>query len=207
MRIPQLIPVPLCSVGCVWRGVTIGVLMSVVGHAATAQDRWPWFGSAAFGAVHQDRHGNEQLPQNGLFLQVHGGRHFSRALAVRVDVLHSSIRRNDEVVFVSCAALSAGCPSSFSGPVRLLGIAAGLEASWIDRNILLTTSIGPGGYWLTSRPPGAREFSIGLRWTAGGGFRIAPHVFVTTGLEYYRLFTNDGAPRWMLPLVAGIELR
>jgi hypothetical protein len=67
--------------------------------------------------------------------------------------------------------------------------------------------MGPSANWLTSRPPGAREFSPGFRWAAEGGYEIVRNVFVTTGLEYHRLFTDDGSPRWLLPLVIGLDIR
>lgn len=204
----QLVPLRLSRGGRLRQAVAIGVLMGITGPAAIAQEHSPWFGGAGFGGVHQDRRGNDQLLQNGLYLQAHAGRRLARVFAARLDVLRSSInKRNDDFVFVPCPPLSAECPPTFLGPIRLLGVVAGLEASWVDRHILLTTSIGPGGYWLTPRPPGARQFSMGVRWTAGGGYAIARHVFVTTGLEYHRLFTDDGSPRWMLPLVVGIEVR
>jgi hypothetical protein len=93
------------------------------------------------------------------------------------------------------------------GPTRLVAIGAGLEAGWRGRHILLAATAGPTGNWLTSRPPGTREFSMGFPAAVDGGYEIRPGLFLTTGLEYHRLFANGESPRWILPVVVGVEVR
>jgi hypothetical protein len=185
----------------------VGVLMAALGSPLLAQSGTAWFGGVAFGGVHLDRHGNDFLRQNGLFLRAHGGREVSRVLAIRLDLLHSSVHHNDDLVFVPCGPPPDQCPVPFLGPTRAFAVAAGLEARWRDRHIQLTATMGPSANWLTSRPPGARKFSPGFRWAAEGGYEILRNVFVTTGLEYHRLFTDDGSLRWLLPLVVGLDIR
>jgi hypothetical protein len=188
-------------------GIAIAVLVTALASPLFAQGGGSWFGGAAFGGVHQDRHGNDHLLQNGLFLRAHGGRQVSRVFAVRLDLSHSSVQRNDDIIFVPCGLPPAECPAPFLGPTRVLAVAGGLEARWRDRHVQLTTTMGPSANWLTSRPPDARRFSLGLRWAAEGGYEILHNVFVTTGLEYHRLFTDDGSPRWLFPVVVGLDIR
>lgn len=188
-------------------GIGIAILVTALVNPLVAQGGGAWFGGAAFGGVHQDRHGNDLLRQNGIFLRAHGGRQVSRVLALRLDLLHSSVEHNDDIIFVPCGPPPAECPAPFLGPTRVFAIAAGLEARWRDRHVQLTTTLGPSATWLTSRPPDAREFSPGLRWAAEGGYEILHDVFVTTGLEFHRLFTDDGSPRWLVPLVVGLDIR
>ena len=94
--------------------VAICFFMGALPGTLGAQEHSPWFGGAGVG-VHQDRKGNDNLLQDGLFLQVHGGRLVSRALAVRLDLMRASVQRNEAVVFAPCDLPPGVCPSTFPG--------------------------------------------------------------------------------------------
>lgn len=107
-----------------------------------AQDRQAWSVGAGIGLVRQDRNGNDLLRRNGAFYQAHGGWRWSPHLGARLEVVHASVAHNDDVIFPPCPVPPEPCPSYFLGPVRLTGLAAGLEASWINQRTLILGSIG-----------------------------------------------------------------
>jgi hypothetical protein len=91
--------------------------------------------------------------------------------------------------------------------VRLTGITAGVEASWIDQEFLILGSLGPGAYWLTERPPDTRRFAAGMQVGFGGGYRLADRLWAVIDLHFHRLFTAGANPRWLVPGSIGLEIR
>lgn len=149
------------------------VMLSALALPLVAQERQRWFVGAGIGLVRQDRNGNDLLRQNGNFYQAYGGWRWNPRLGARLEVVHASVAHNDDVIFAPCPEPPAPCPSPFLGPVRLTAIGAGLEASWINQRLLIRSSLGPGAYWLSDRPPGTRRFAAGTRIGFGGGYQLA----------------------------------
>jgi outer membrane protein with beta-barrel domain len=191
------------------RMLVAAFLVAVVAPSLNAQERHAWFVGAGLGPVRQDRQGNELLHRDGNFYQIHGGLQLGRHLGARLDLVHASVGRNDDIVFamVPCPDPPAGCAAPFLGPVHVTGLSTGLEGSWIDRRLLLLGSVGPGVYWLTDRPPGTRGFTAGVRVGIGAGYQLAPRLWAVLDLQYHRLFTDGRSPRWLIPGSIGLEVR
>jgi outer membrane protein with beta-barrel domain len=183
------------------------VTLSALAVPLVAQERPPWFVGAGIGPLRQDRNGNDLLRQGGSFYQAHGGWRWSPHLGARLDLVRASVAHNDDVIFAPCPEPPASCPSYFLGPVRLTGITAGVEASWINQRILILGTLGPGAYWLDERPPGTRRPAAGMRIGFGGGYRLADRVWAVLDLHYHRLFTDGASPRWLMPGSIGFEVR
>jgi hypothetical protein len=106
-----------------------------------------------------------------------------------------------------CPEPPASCPRPYLGPVRVTGLSSGVEASWIERPVLLLAGVSPGLYWLTDRPPNTRAVSAGVRLNLGGGYQLTSRLWVVLGIQYHRLFTDGSSPRWLVPGSIGVEVR
>ena len=188
------------------RSLVFGLLICMATVPLHAQQRLPWFAGAGLGPVRQDRQGNDLLQLDGNFYQVHGGWMLRPHLGLRVDLMRSSIDRS-EVVFAPCPSPPASCPSFFLGPVGVTGLSTGLEASWIDRRLLVLASVAPSLNWLTDRPADSRRQAGGVRLGIGGGYRLAGRLWAVLDLQYHRLFTDGDSPRWLVPASIGLEVR
>jgi hypothetical protein len=191
-------------------------LVWVLAPPLQAQERSRWFVGAGLGPVRQDQQGNSLLHRDGSFYQIHGGWRWGRHLGARMDLVHASIARNNDVAFlqgnaaflqVPCPSPATGCQTVFLGPVRITGVSTGVEGSWIDRRLLLVGSMAPGVYWLTDRPPGTRAVAAGVQVGIGGGYQLGSRLWAVLDLHYHRLFTDGGSPRWLVPASIGVEVR
>jgi hypothetical protein len=138
---------------------------------------------------------------------VHGGWQSGRHLGARVDLVRVSVDHNDDIIFAPCPEPPASCPTYFLGPVRVTGLSTGLEASWVDRRLLLLANVSPSIYWLTERPPDTRRMAGGIRLGVGTGYRVASRLWAVLDLQYHRLFTDGNSPRWLIPASIGLEVR
>ena len=87
------------------------------------------------------------------------------------------------------------------------GLSTGLEASWIDRRLLILASVAPSLNWLIDRPPDTRRLAGGMRLGIGGGYQLAGRLWAVLDLQYHRLFTDGDSPRWLVPASIGLEVR
>jgi hypothetical protein len=191
-------------------------LATAVALPLPAQERHEWFVGVGVGPVRQDRQGNGLLLRDGGFYQIHGGLRWGRHLGARVDLVHASIGRNNGVAFlqgdpafslVPCPTAPFDCQTAFLGPVRVTGLSTGLEASWIDRRLLIRAGAAPGVYWLSDRPPGTRPVVPGVHVGFGGGYQLTSRLWAVMDLQYHRLFADGSSPDWLIPGSIGLELR
>jgi hypothetical protein len=192
------------------RTLVVGVLLHLVATPLLhGQERLPWFAGLGLGPVRRDQQGNHFLPPDGNFYEIHGGWQWSQHLGARVDLMRASIEGNNDIVIdlVPCPDAPTSCPRSYLGPVRVTGLSSGVEASWSSRRFLLLAGVGPGLYWLTDRPPNTRYLSAGVRLNVGGSYQLASRLWAVMGIQYHRLFTDGGSPRWLVPGSIGLEVR
>jgi hypothetical protein len=182
-------------------------LSSLLAGSLPAQERPTWSVAAGIGLVRQERRGNIHQPTGGMVFQAHVARHLAGALNGTLEFTRSSVRGDEEITLSPCEPGFSSCHSTFVGPVAVIGLTTGLQATSEGRRTLVSGSLGPGVYWLDKRPPNTRSVAPGLRVGAGVGYRFIGNVWLVSDLCYHRLFTDGESPRWLVGAVLGLAVR